>query len=46
MAIRMGKASFFRIVDNQGGIQIFIKMDDVDKETIILNYMILEILLV
>ena len=29
MAIRrMGKASFFRIVDNEGGIQIFIKKDD------------------
>ena len=33
MAIRrMGKASFFKIVDNQGGIQIFIKKDDVDIE--------------
>jgi len=30
MAIRrMGKASFFRIVDNEGGIQIFIKKDDI-----------------
>ena len=29
MAIRrMGKASFFKIVDNQGGIQIFTKKDD------------------
>jgi len=29
MAIRrMGKASFFRIIDNEGGIQIFIKKDD------------------
>ena len=33
MAIRrMGKASFFKIVDNQGGIQIFIKRDDVDAK--------------
>ena len=33
MAIRrMGKASFFKIVDNQGGIQIFIKEDDVEIE--------------
>ena len=31
MAIRrMGKASFFKIVDHQGGIQIFVKEDDVD----------------
>ena len=30
MAIRrMGKASFFRIIDNEGGIQIFIKKDDI-----------------
>ena len=26
---RMGKASFFRIIDNEGGIQIFIKKDDI-----------------
>ena len=30
MAIRrMGKASFFRIVDNEGGIQIFVKKDEI-----------------
>ncbi len=33
MAIRrMGKASFFKLLDNQGGIQIFIKEDDVNIE--------------
>ena len=33
MAIRrMGKASFFKVVDYQGGIQIFIKKDDVEIE--------------
>ena len=30
MAVRrMGKASFFRIIDNEGSIQVFIKKDDI-----------------
>ena len=29
----MGKASFFRIVDNKGGIQIFIKKDDIGNNS-------------
>ncbi len=34
MAIRrMGKASFFRIIDNKGGIQIFIKKDDIGNNS-------------
>ena len=30
---RMGKASFFRIIDNEGGIQIFIKKDDIGDDS-------------
>ena len=29
---RMGKASFFKIIDNQGGIQIFIKEQDIGNK--------------
>ena len=30
---RMGKASFFRIIDNEGGIQVFIKKDDIGNNS-------------
>ena len=30
---RMGKASFFRIIDNEGAIQIFIKKDDIGENS-------------
>ena len=34
MAIRrMGKASFFRIIDNEGSIQVFIKKDDIGEKS-------------
>ena len=34
MAIRrMGKASFFRIIDNEGLIQVFIKKDDIGEKS-------------
>ena len=34
MAVRrMGKASFFRIIDNKGAIQVFIKKDDIGENT-------------
>jgi len=34
MAVRrMGKASFFRIIDNEGSIQVFIKKDDIDEKS-------------
>ena len=32
MAVRrMGKASFFRIIDSEGSIQVFIKKDDIEE---------------
>tara|TARA_X000000950_G_scaffold203629_1_gene244946 strand:+ start:5913 stop:7406 length:1494 start_codon:yes stop_codon:yes gene_type:complete len=34
MAVRrMGKASFFRIIDNKGAIQVFIKKDDIGENS-------------
>ena len=34
MAVRrMGKASFFRIIDNEGSIQVFIKKDDIGDKS-------------
>ena len=34
MAVRrMGKASFFRIIDNEGAIQVFIKKDDIGEHS-------------
>ena len=34
MAVRrMGKASFFRIIDNEGAIQVFIKKDDIGEDS-------------
>ena len=34
MAVRrMGKASFFRIIDNEGSIQVFIKKDDIGEKS-------------
>ena len=30
---RMGKASFFRIIDKEGGIQVFIKKDDIGNNS-------------
>ncbi len=43
MAIRsMGKASFFRIIDNEGGLQAFIKKDDIGESSYA-NFKLLDI---